>query len=125
MNPDPLDIELAIATRREMTLGKKIGLRQLIASESSIIRKASIALRAFQCRLGPGKLSMAEFLKFGLGKAPQSPLFVGHRVQQKMHAACNDRSSFASSKNKLLWADILTKAGLAVPKTLAVYDRTP
>ena len=125
MSPDPLDIELAIATRREMSLGRNVGLRELVAGEAGLTGKASIGLRAVKCRLGPGKLSIAEFLKFGLDKAPPSelPFFVGHHAQQKMHAACNERSSFDSSKNKLLWADILMKGGFDVPKTLAVYDR--
>ena len=122
---DPLDIDQALATRAAMTLGTKVGLMRLTARKRAVVDKTGILLRYLKCRLGPGKLSPEEFLKFGLDGATNADLhrFVGHVAQQEMHDACNDSTWFATSKNKLLWQTIQLGAGLPVPETLAVYDR--
>ena len=130
---DPLDVAQAIATRKAMSLGTKIGILQLVEKNNGFLHKINLIVRYLKCRLGPGRLSVEEFMKFGLGEASEegntsgdgvnARRFVGHAAQQKMHAACNDASWFATTKNKLLWHTILRGAGLAVPDTLAVYDR--
>ena len=53
----------------------------------------------------------------------QSLRFVGHRAQLEMHQACNDKSWFATSKNKLLWQTLMIGGGFRVPQTLAIYDQ--
>lgn len=121
---DPLDIDQAFATRRSMSQGNKVRLSQLVAGRSGLFEKSNILLRYLKCRFGPGNLSPEEFLKFGLvdGAIAAPSRFVGHDAQQKMHDACNDKSWFATCKNKLLWETILRGASLPVPETLAVYE---
>jgi hypothetical protein len=92
---DPLDIDKAVATRKAMSLGKKVGINRLFANQQSLTKKASILARYMKCRWGPGRLTIEEFLKFGLAQSgarsgeklreDELQAFVGHAVQQNMH----------------------------------------
>ncbi len=122
---DPLDIQQAFATRKMMSLGSKVKYEQLVAGGQHLSDKVAILLRYLKCRIGPGRLSPEEFLKFGLDQPGAADIsrFVGHAVQMRMHEACNDISWFATTKNKLLWETIMRGAGLWVAQTLAVYEK--
>lgn len=123
---DPLDIKQANDTRKVMSQGQKTSINQLFFAGQRMRDKFSVLLRYLKCRFGPGKLTVEEFINFRLNRpdAAGADRFVGHAAQNDMHRACNDLSWFAATKHKLLWEMILTGAGLAVPRTMAVYEKS-
>jgi len=109
-----------MANPAQASIWKHIHLSKPMAS-------AKLVKRYLHTHRGPGKLTFGEFSKFGLidNSFPldRAGLFIGVKAQTAMHAACNDPGWFALSKNKLLWETYMKGVGLAVPTTLAAYDR--
>ena len=106
-------VDVAGSLRTAIMSGGRIG---------TIIREA-VALRR-----GAGQLTMAEYCYYRMWESGL-PLavkrrFVGKRVQQAMHLACNDYGWSAATEDKLLFRGIATSAGLPVPELLAIAHPT-
>ena len=106
-------VDVAGSLRTAIMSGGRIG---------TIIREA-VALRR-----GPGQLTMAEYCYYRMWESrlslAEKRRFVGKRVQQAMHLACNDYGWNAATEDKLLFHGIATSAGLPVPELLAIVHPT-
>ena len=124
MSIDPLDITTMRALRKELARPPVLSLSDMIRSDNGRSSLATL-LRAALVRLGPGKLSAGEYAIYGTGDVPLDKLrkFIGVRIQNRLHATCNDETWFAITKNKLLFEAAVRGVGLAVPETIAAYDR--
>lgn len=124
MSIDPLDIKTMRTLRKELAEPPVLSLSDMIKSDQGRTPVATL-FRAFLARLAPGKLSAGEYAIYGAGDVPMDVLrkFVGVRIQNRLHAMCNDESWFAITKNKLLFEAAVRGIGLAVPETVAAYDR--
>ena len=121
---DPLDVAALQALRRKLSGVPRARLSELIASDS---RRSPIAVlrRYVMARRGPGGISAGEYLKYGLQHVDDDALlrFAGVDAVKRMHAACNDRTWFAVTKHKLLFENVMHGAGIAAPRSLAIWDR--
>ena len=106
-------VDVAGSLRTAIMSGGRIG---------TIIREA-VALRR-----GPGQLTMAEYCYYRMWESrlslAEKRRFVGKRVQQAMHLACNDYGWNAATEDKLLFHGIAPSAGLPVPELLAIAHPT-
>ena len=124
MKTDPIDLNTTRRLRKELAVPPVMSIRQMLKADQSRSVLSSL-WRALLARLGPGKLSLAEYAIYGAGSCPMDQLyrFVGVRIQNKLHDHCNDWGWFAITKNKLLFEATMKGAGLPAPETLAAYDR--
>lgn len=76
--------------------------------------------RWISTHFGPGKLSLDEYLYYGLHNPDLSSKainrFVGKNIQNKMHWKCNDPAWFAIAHNKFILHSLLSANGIAHPK---------
>lgn len=88
---------------------------------------SAIALEAVRLMRGPGKLSGSEYFYYRLWdddiSLEQKRAFVGRKVQNQMHVACNDRHWYQTAADKILFQTIMAGAGLPVPEILAVTQQ--
>jgi hypothetical protein len=75
---------------------------------------------------GPGRLAFHEYFYYRLYDVPESgrdavTRYVGKRVQNRMHRACNDMRWHAACNDKILFHTIAEGAGLPVPQTVACF----
>ncbi len=124
MKTDPIDLETTKRLRKELALPPVMGMGDMLRVDHGRTAISSL-WRAFLARMGPGKLSPAEYALYGAGEIRMKDLyqFAGVRIQNNLHAHCNDESWFAITKNKLLFEAIMKGAGLPAPETIAAYDR--
>ncbi len=124
MNIDPLDIKTMRVLRKELAVPPVLSLAEMIKADHGRAPMVSL-FRALSARFAPGKLSPGEYAIYGIGDVSMETLrrFVGVRIQNKLHATCNDETWFAITKNKLLFEAAIGGIGLAVPETIAAYDR--
>jgi len=122
--PDPLDAHALRALRDKLSSPPRLGLLSMLAADKRHSLLSSFS-RYLNARSGPGRLTAGEYLKYGSGNISYYELmrFAGVDVVKRMHAACNDPGWFAVTKNKLLFETVMKGAGLAVPQTIAAWDR--
>lgn len=128
---DPLNIATAHHMRSTMSGKIDVSPWQIFRRAQSV--RAGLAVGAgladyrkyLQCKNGPGGLNAEEFLRYGLvdRNIAAARRFVGNAIQTKLHAACNDETWFAVTKNKLLWHSIMSGAGFATAEIRAIYDK--
>ncbi|MCK0167033.1 hypothetical protein MWU52_05680 [Jannaschia sp. S6380] len=78
---------------------------------------------------GPGKLTLAEYVRYGLHHADRfddegRAAFIHGNLHWPVAHACNDRKWFGAAEDKILTEMILHAGGIPVPRTLGVFDTT-
>lgn len=120
----PLDVAALLAVRSRLSTAPAAGFGELVSCDRNRTRLATLR-RFVRARLGPGKISAGEYLKYRLHELDDEAMmrFAGTEVVKRMHAACNDRTWFAVTKHKLLFENVMHGAGIDAPRSLAVWDR--
>jgi Sugar-transfer associated ATP-grasp len=129
MNKPELDV---LSVAEATALRKRLGAPPKLELAANVRAAANASGGHFLQRLlkvvgGFGKLTAHEYFYYRLYHPSLSEAaldrFVGKKIQNRMHAACNDVRWFAACHDKLLWSAILTGASLPVPDTVALFGK--
>jgi hypothetical protein len=99
------------------------------AQKKSGRRPMELAREFFRLNRGCGKLTLAEYVQYGVyDNSRYSPeaqsQFLTNTLHWPITHACCDMTWQATTEDKWLCSHILSRAGIRVPQTLAVIDRT-
>jgi hypothetical protein len=123
---DILDVAATIARRKTLEAPPRLDLAENVRVAARV-SGSHFAARMLRAARGSGKLSAHEFFYYRLydPALPEAALdrFVGKKVQNRLHLACNSMAWFAACHDKLLWSSILAGANLAIPDTVAVFNK--
>lgn len=122
----PLDAERDLALRARLDGRIRVDRAETLARAKANGNGAWLG-RWLGTHLGPGRLSLDEFLYYGLHARDATPeelaRFTGKAVQTRLHARCNSREWFAVANDKLLLHHLMKGAALPHPELQAVYLR--
>lgn len=99
------------------------------AQQKSGRRPMELVSEYFRLRRGPGKLTLPEYIQFGVyDKARLSPADQSRFISLNLHwpitRICCDMTWQAATEDKWLCSHILDRTTVKVPETLAVIDKT-
>jgi len=123
---DVLSVAEATALRKKLEAPPKLELAVNVRAAANATG-GHFLRRLLKVVGGFGKLTAHEYFYYRLYDPSLSEAaldrFVGKKIQNRMHAACNDVGWFAACHDKVLWSAILTGASLPVPDTVAVFGK--